>query len=203
MPRRIPKAQNTQGCIYTVFVICTALIQNVDNANNEDCPFNKFMDGNVCKDCPIGHFGRNCADKCPPRNFGYLCGQECPHNCKSCHYIFGCTIIKETKETTSKIIEHLTSDLPVSHAVNNTTYIKIITSSPIKRFTLKNKRLANTITIPSTSNALSLVRQFTVTNKRMTNFTAIPNPTSINYQLLEKKSSTINNNSLIYANVHK
>lgn len=32
-------------------------------------------------------------------------------------------------ETTSKIIEHLTSELPVSHAVNNTTYIKIISKT--------------------------------------------------------------------------
>lgn len=156
-------------------------------------------------ECPIGYFGRNCADKCPPPLFGRLCGQECPHNCKSCHYIFGCTIIKETQgkvsqinlfiffsfsyvsieayiscllyfnfffkakqilfthfwwqtlhdsswlnkhalflswiyfkyclffylnsETTSKIIEHLTSELPVSHAVNNTTNIKIISKN--------------------------------------------------------------------------
>lgn len=54
-------------------------------------------------ECPIGYFGRNCADKCPPPLFGRLCGQECPHNCKSCHYIFGCTIIKETKGKVSQI----------------------------------------------------------------------------------------------------
>lgn len=179
MPRRILKAQNTQGWIYIAFVICTTLIQSVDNAVNEDCIFNKFMDGNVCKECPIGHFGRNCSKKCPPGNFGYLCGQDCPQNCTPCHYIFGCTILKETKET-SKIIEHLTSELPVSHAVNSTTNIQIITSLSIKRFTLKKKRVANVGTIPNTSNALSSVKQFPVTNKRVANFTAIPNMTSFN-----------------------
>lgn len=54
-------------------------------------------------ECPIGYFGRNCADKCPPPLFGRLCGHECPHNCKSCHYIFGCTIIKERKGKVSQI----------------------------------------------------------------------------------------------------
>lgn len=48
-------------------------------------------------ECPIGHFGRNCSNKCSPPNFGYLCGQECPSYCKTCHYIFGCTITTETK----------------------------------------------------------------------------------------------------------
>lgn len=48
-------------------------------------------------ECPIGHFGRNCSNKCSPPNFGYLCGQEYPSYCKTCHYIFGCTITTETK----------------------------------------------------------------------------------------------------------
>lgn len=48
-------------------------------------------------ECPIGHFGRNCSNKCSPPNFGYLCGQECPSYCKTCHYIFGCTITTKTK----------------------------------------------------------------------------------------------------------
>lgn len=48
-------------------------------------------------ECPIGHFGRSCSNKCSPPNFGYLCGQECPSYCKTCHYIFGCTITTETK----------------------------------------------------------------------------------------------------------
>lgn len=48
-------------------------------------------------ECPIGHFGRNCSNKCSPPNFGNLCGQECPSYCKTCHYIFGCTITTETK----------------------------------------------------------------------------------------------------------
>lgn len=48
-------------------------------------------------ECPIGHFGRNCSNKCSPPNSGYLCGQECASYCKTCHYIFGCTITTETK----------------------------------------------------------------------------------------------------------
>lgn len=48
-------------------------------------------------ECPIGHFGRNCSNKCSPPNFGYLCGQECPSYCKTCHYIFGCTITTKQK----------------------------------------------------------------------------------------------------------
>lgn len=48
-------------------------------------------------ECPIGHFGRNCSNKCSPPNFGYLCGQECQSFCKTCHFIFGCTIPIETE----------------------------------------------------------------------------------------------------------
>lgn len=82
--------------LYSQFVIFPISYINRNRPNlllKRYCTYHVFL----FIECPIGHFGRNCSNKCSPPNFGYLCGQECPSYCKTCHYIFGCTITTETK----------------------------------------------------------------------------------------------------------
>lgn len=144
---------NTRKWIFLFFATCTTRIQQVDTDVSGDCIYNKFMDGNVCKECSVGYFGRNCSYKCSPPHYGYLCGLKCAPYCKTCHYMFGCTITTETKDIrSSRIIKHMTSGLPVSHAVNSITSItsrNIISSSSIKTFTMKYKQVADLTEIPN------------------------------------------------------
>ncbi|XP_065926218.1 uncharacterized protein [Magallana gigas] len=180
MPRRFINTQNKRGWIFTFFVIYSSCIQKVENAANGDCNFNKYMDGNVCRECSVGYFGPNCLHKCSPPYYGYLCSQECETGCEPCHYMFGCIHTTETTETMSSTIKHFKSGSSVSHAVNRTSKQKIFVLSSVKPFTPKNKQEADLTALPDMTSFVSLssVKSFKLKNKRETDFTALRNVTS-------------------------
>uniref|UniRef100_A0A8W8LT94 Uncharacterized protein n=1 Tax=Magallana gigas TaxID=29159 RepID=A0A8W8LT94_MAGGI len=68
---------------------------------NEDCIFNSYKEGDVCKDCPAGYFGKNCTEKCKPPTFGFLCLQSC--DCPVCHHVVGCVSTTVRKDFVPKI----------------------------------------------------------------------------------------------------
>nr|XP_034329656.1 uncharacterized protein LOC117690233 [Crassostrea gigas] len=136
------------------FAICTNRFQQVYNDVSGDCNYNQFMDGNVCKKCPVGYFGRNCSYKCYPPHYGYLCVLNCASSCKTCHFMFGCTITTETKEIrSSRINKHMTSGSPVSHVVNSITIRNIISRSSIKSFTMKYNQMVDLTEIPNVTSS--------------------------------------------------
>lgn len=91
---QIPQKKKCISCFQFVIFPISDFNHNRPNILLERyCTYHLFL----FIECPIGHFGRNCSNKCSPPNFGNRCGQECPSYCKTCHYIFGCTITTKTK----------------------------------------------------------------------------------------------------------
>nr|XP_034304586.1 uncharacterized protein LOC117682005 [Crassostrea gigas]XP_034304587.1 uncharacterized protein LOC117682005 [Crassostrea gigas] len=81
----------------------------------ENCTFNYYNDGSICKECPDGYYGTNCSHICPALFYGTKCLQTC--DCLPCHHVYGCISTPHIAETT-------TSEYEIKDEIKKTTKIQ-------------------------------------------------------------------------------